>query len=81
MNQSIRGALLEAMRNRRRALTERETALEREGETLLQRAMNRPTVTVRQELRFLLMAVSLMLIRRRKALLQQAIRRLERRTR
>jgi len=67
--------LEQALRNRRRALTEWETTLEKKAHRLLLAAMNRPTVSVPAEMEFLLTATSLMLTRWQKRVIQRFLSR------
>lgn len=63
------------LETRYKALTTRETALEDQGVKLMTAALNRPTVAMRAEMSFLLMAVSLMLVRWQKDLVRKLLQR------
>lgn len=73
--------LLRVLREKRRLWTAQETQLEARGNRLLLEAMKRPTVSLTAETEFLMMALSLALTRRKKAMAQKLVRRLESRTR
>lgn len=65
--------LRQALTAYRRALTEKETLLEKRAHRELLAAMNRPTVTLRMETEFLVTGMLLQLTRMQKRLLQRLL--------